>query len=265
MRALPSIQGLWEEYKDDGLHIFLVESQGGTMGDLKDYAKERNLTFPIAIRNDSEFEKYKIGGGLPYAFVVGPDGKVVWQGSKGYGSVIKTQIERIKYPGLGKLEVNEECVKPATYFGEGEFGKAREEAVDVKEDEADNEAAVADAQYIIDRVDAKVASMNSKVDEAIDKKRYLDAVRLLEQLEGKAFKGMDEVQDKAEKRREKLEDDDAIEDEIKAWERLEKTLEFNKKARSDADRRANLIKFWEKYEGTAAAAEAKKLADALQG
>jgi hypothetical protein len=265
VKALPSVQGLWEKYKDQGLHIFLVESQGGTKDSLEQYAKDKGLTFPIAIRNDCDFNQYKGGNGLPYAFVVGPDGKVAWQGRKGYAAVIAEQLERIKYPGLGKFEVNEECDKAATLFSEKEYGKAREEAMDVKEDEADNPEAVADAEFIIKRVDEKVASLNAAVDDAISKKRYLDAVRLLEELEGKAFKGMDEVQEAAEKRREELEDDDEIKDEIKAWEKLEKTLESNEKARSDEQRRSNLIKFWEKYEGTAAAEEARRLADALEG
>lgn len=260
MKALPSNQALWEKHKDDGLHIFLVESQGGTLENITQYAKDRKLTLPLVIRNGSDFGGYKGGNGLPYAFVVGPDGKVVWQGRKGYEAVIEKQLERIKYPGLGKLDVNEKCVKAATKFGEGKYADAREEAVKVKEKEADNEHAVADADYIINRVDTKVDTLRAKIDAAKEKRRYHDAMRYLEELGGKGFKGM-EVADKAKDEAKELKKEQK--DELKAWEQLEKTVEANEKVKSDGDKKKNLIKFYEKYEGTAAAEEAKAMADGL--
>ncbi|MCA8919377.1 MAG: hypothetical protein KDB68_14060 [Planctomycetes bacterium] len=262
MKALPSVEALWQKNKDRGLHIFLVESQGHGQEELTKYAADKGLTFPIAIRNSCDFNGYKGGNGLPYAFVVGPDGKVVWQGRSGYGAVCLEQLERIKYPGLGKLEVAPECVKAATAFAEGDFAGAREDAVKVKEKEADNAAAVADAEFIIERVDAKIASLRAKIDDAKSKRRYLEALRTLEELSGKGFKGM-EVADQAKDEAKELKKEQK--DEIKAWEQLEKTVEANEKARDDADKKKNLIKFYEKYEGTAAAEEAKTLADALSG
>ena len=260
MKALPSNQALWEKHKDDGLHIFLVESQGGTLEDITQYAKDRNLTLPLVIRNGSDFGGYKGGNGLPYAFVVGPDGKVVWQGRKGYEAVIAEQLERIKYPGLGKLEVAKECVKAAEKFGKGDLAGAREEAEKVKEKEGDNEAAVADAEYIIQRVDGKIETLRNKIDAAKEKRRYHDAVRYLEELSGKSFKGL-EVADTAKEELKDLKKEQK--DELKAWEQLEKTLEANEKVKSDGDKKKNLIKFYEKYEGTAAAEEAKVLAGGL--
>lgn len=230
------------------------------MEDITQYAKDRGLTFPIPIRNGSDFNGYKGGNGLPYAFVVGPDGKVVWQGRSGYEAICEQQLERIKYPGLGKLEVDPECVKAAEKFGKGEFADAREEAVKVKESEADNEAAVADAEYIINRVDGKIATLRAKIDEAKAKRRYHDAVRYLDELSGKGFKGM-EVADKAKDEAKELKKEQK--DELKAWEQFEKTLEVNEKTKSDGDKKKNLIKFYEKYEGTAAAEEAKAMADGL--
>lgn len=262
MKALPSVEALWKNNKDRGLNVFLVESQNHKLDELTKYASDKGLTFPIAIRNECDFGGYKGGNGLPYAFVVGPDGKVVWQGRSGYAAVCAEQLDRIKYPGLGKLDVAPECVKAATEFGEGNFADAREEAVKVKEKEADNEAAVADAEFIIKRVDAKIESMRARIDDAKTKRRYHEAVRMLEELSDKAFKGL-EVADKAKEEAKELKKEQK--DEIKAWEQLEKTLAANEKAKDDADRKKNLIKFYEKYEGMAAAEEAKTLADALSG
>ena len=264
MKALPSVQGLWEKNKDKGLHIFLVESQGGSEDDLKKYAADRGLTFPIAIRNSCDYNGYKGGNGLPYAFVVGPDGKVVWQGREGYGAVCQQQLERIKYPGLGKLEVAPELLKSATKFGAGDFAGAKDEALKVKEKEVDNEPAIADADYIIARVDARVAELRAKIDDAKAKRRYHEAVAMLEELSGKAYKGMEES-DKAGEELKELKKDKAAKEELKAWDQLEKTLAANEKAKSDEDKVKNLMKFAEKYEGTAAAEEANALAEKFKG
>jgi hypothetical protein len=259
VKALPSNQAFYEKHKDKGLHFFLVERQGGTLEDITKYAKDRGLTIPIPV-GGSDFSNYRGGGGLPYAFVVGPDGKVVWQGSKGYEAVVLKELERIKYPGLGKLEVAAECTKAAEKFAGGDFAGARDEATKVKEKNADNEAAVADAEYIIKRVDDKVAGLRSKIDDAKSKRRYHDALRFLEELGGKGYKGIeaadsvkDEIKDIKKEHK----------DELKAWDQLEKVIESNEKLKSDADKKKNLIKFYEKNEGTAAAEEAKSLAGAI--
>lgn len=262
MKALPSVEALWKNNKDRGLHVFLVESQGGTEDDLKKYAAEKGLTFPIAIRNSCDFNGYKGGNGLPYAFVVGPDGKVVWQGREGYGAVCVQQLERIKYPGLGKLEVAPECVKAATKFATGDYAGAKDEALKVKEKEAENEAALADAEFIINRVDARMTGLRTRIDDAKSKRRYHEAVAMLEELSGKGYKGTEEAEHAAEELKELKKDKD-VKNELKAWDQLQKTLDANEKAKSEGDKYKNLIKFAEKYEGTAAADEAKALADQL--
>jgi hypothetical protein len=188
----------------------------------------------------------------------------VWQGREGYGAVCVQQLERIKYPGLGRLEVAPELVKAATSFGTGLYAAAREEAMKVKEKEAENAALVEEADYIIKRVEDRVAGMRAKIDDAKGKKRYHEAVAMLEELSGKAYKGMAES-DAAATELKDLKKDKAVKDELKAWDGLAKTLEANEKLKSDADKKKALIKFWEKNEGTAAAEEAKALADAMGG
>lgn len=263
MKALPSIEALWKNNKDKGLHIFMIESQGGTLEDITKYAKDRGLTLPIPI-GGSGFSNFPGGNGLPYAFVIGPDGKVAWQGREGYGAVCVRELERIKYPGLGKLDVAPQLVKSATSFGTGNYAAAREEAMKVKEKEAENAAVVEEADYIIKRVEDRVTSLRTKIDDAKDRKRYHEAVVMLETLSGKAYKGMAESDAAVEELKE-LKKDKAVKEELKAWDALAKVVEANAKVKSDADKKKNLIKFWEKYEGMAAAEEAKALADAMGG
>ena len=264
MKALPSVEALWKNNKDRGLHIFLVESQGGTLEDITKYAAGKGLTFPIPIGSGANFSNYPGGNGLPYAFVIGPDGKVAWQGREGYAAAAVKELERIKYPGLGKLEVAPELVKSATSFGTGSYGAAHEEALKVKEKQADNEAAVADADYIIQRVEERVTALRAKIDEAKGTKRYHEALAMLDVLASKAYKGLPESEPAAGEAKE-LRKDKAVKEELKAWDALTKTLEANEKAKSDVDKKKNLIKFYEKYEGMAAAEEAKTLAEALSG
>jgi len=260
--ALPSIQGLWTKHGGKGLNIFLVESQGGTKDDLTKYAADRGLTFPIAIRNGSSFEGYKGGNGLPYAFVVGPDGKVVWQGRSGYAAVIEEQLKRIKYPGLGKLDVVKDLEKSAVMFGAGDFAKAAEEAAKVKEKKGDDAAVVSDADYIIARVNSKAASLRAKIDAEKASKRYHDALKDLETLSGKGFKGM-EVADAAAAELKELKADKAVKEEVKAWDALAKVVEANEKVKDAATKKKNLEGFAKKNEGTAAGEEAAAMAGAI--
>lgn len=263
MKALPSVQGLWTKHGGKGLHIFLVESQGGTLEDITKYAAERGLTFPMPIRNGSSFENYPGGSGLPYAFVIGPDNKVVWQGRSGYEAVIETQLKRIKYPGLGKLDVAKELEKSATLFGTGEFAKAAEEAAKVKEKKGDDAAVVADADYIIARVEARATALRGKIDAAKGARRYHEAVKGLETLSGKGFKGM-EAATAAEAELKELKADKTIKEELKAWDALAKVVEANEKEKVAAVKKKNLENFAKKNEGMAAAEEANALAAAIK-
>lgn len=264
MKALPSIQALWTKHGGKGLNIFLVESQGGTLDDITQYAKDRGLTFPMPIRNGSSFENYQGGNGLPYAFVIGPDSKVVWQGRSGYEAVIETQLKRIKYPGLGKLDVVKDLEKSAVLFGTGEFAKAAEEAAKVKEKKGEDAAVAADADYIIARVESKVTALRGKIDAAKGAKRYHEAVKALETLSGKGFKGM-EAATAAESELKELKADKEVKEELKAWDALAKVLEANEKEKVASVKKKNLETFAKKNDGTAAAEEAAKLAGEVKG
>lgn len=257
MAALPSLQSLWLNHGGKGLHMFLVESQGGTAETITAYAKERGLTFPIPLGGGG-FANYKGGNGLPYAFVVGPDAKVVWQGHSGYESVIANQLKRIKYPGLGKLEVAKEVQAAATLFGAGEYAKAAAAAAKVKEKKADDAEVVADAELVINRVNQKAGSIRAKVDAAKSARRYHEAQAGLELLAGKGFKGM-EVSGTAAAELKEMKGDKGIQKEIKAWKDLDTVVESNAKTKDLPTKRTNLKNFIRKYEGTAAAEEAAKL------
>jgi hypothetical protein len=195
--------------------------------------------------------------------VIGPDGKLAFEGKHGYEAAISKELARIKYPGLGKLEVAPGLEKAAQSFVDGAYAKAKEEAAKLKEKKADDAAVVADAEFIIGRVDETATKLQEKVTSTKESKRYHETVRALETL-AKGFKGT-EVGDTADDELKALKKDKEIKEELKAWDQLEKVIAANEKVKDAPGKRKNLATFAEKFEGTAAAAEAKKLHDEITG
>lgn len=247
---------MYRELAPKGLSMFLIHAQNEDKEWMTDYAKRKGLTFPIPIQQDCDFMAFDKGERitLPYAFVISPEGEVVWQGRDGYEAQVRAQVARIKYPKLRKLEVAPEIVEAATAFENGEYADSRDAALKVKEKAGDNEAAVADADYVLAKLAEHLAEMRTKIDLAKEEKRYHHAVAMLEELSGKPYKGM-EACDAAKEELKALKKDKEVKAEIKAWEQYEKTLAAIEKS-GEEERRKALEKFIKKYEGTAAASEA---------
>jgi hypothetical protein len=262
VRALPSLQSLYDANKDKGLHIFHVDAQGATRERMTEFLRERNNTVPTPI-SGSDFGAYRSAspGGLPYAFVIGVDGTVVWEGRGGYNAPIQEELAKIKYPGLGRLEVARPLERAATAFASGELARAQQEAERQKERNEDNEEVVADAEFIIERVQQRAEAMKNRVQEAKDARRYHEAIAALEEIQS-AFRGTEMANEARDEVRDMRRDRD-IQAELRAWTELDRVIQQNERARDNATRRQALNRFYERYEGTAAAEEAKKLAQAL--
>ncbi|MEE9310902.1 MAG: hypothetical protein V3V10_00690, partial [Planctomycetota bacterium] len=61
MRALPSVQKFYEDNKDRGLHVFLVNSQAEPDGGMQKWADDNGLTFPIPMARGG-FSSYPVSG-----------------------------------------------------------------------------------------------------------------------------------------------------------------------------------------------------------
>ncbi|MCZ7607849.1 MAG: redoxin domain-containing protein [Planctomycetota bacterium] len=260
LRSMPEVQGLWDKFEGKGLHIFMVERQNSSEADIQKVYDSKGLTFPQVLEGD--MGGFPGVGTIPYAYVIGVDGKVIFESNTGYGAVIEREIEKIKYLGLGKNDVAPGLEKAATSFAKKDYAAAREEAQRAKDKEGAGEDLVADADYIIGRVDVVVANLRKRIDAAKDARRYHEAIALLEELSGKQFKGMDVAATSADELKE-LKKDKTVKEELKAWDALAKTLEANEKAKSVADKKKNLEAFIRKYEGAAAAGDAQKQLDSL--
>lgn len=254
---MPSLKRLWEENKDKGLHIIHVESQGHTEAEVRAFCKKNGVTFPNST-NRSSFSAYQGDNGLPYAFVIGVEGKVVFQGRGDYKSVIHAELAKIRYPGLGKLTVAKEVHKAATYFGAKNFAKAISEAEKALEklDEASEAEAIADAQYVITRTHSVAERHQKRVEEAKAARDYDIALEELGFL-AKAFKGL-EAGDNASSERKTLSKDATVKKELKALGALAGLNKILEKERDPAKKRETLLAFAKKYDGLRAAERARE-------
>ncbi len=250
---MPQLEQLWNETKDKGFHIFHIESQGASEEDLRKFCEEKNLTFPQVMSSGSDFNNYPGGNGLPYAFVIGVDGKVAWQGRSGYKGVIHEELKKVRYPGLGKLEVADAVHKAAAQFATKRYGKAIDMATKLLEH--DDAATVSDAQLVIARANLKGTQLVDQAKRDESNREYASAMATYKFLE-KAYKGHDRGKMAAEKRS-ALKKDKSVQKEIKAAAALAQVLVATERKNPPVQAQA-LAGFVKRFDGTKAAEKAKK-------
>ena len=255
---MPQLQKLWEANKDKGFNMFHVEAQGHSKEEVTAFLRKRGVTFPNTT-NRGDFSGFTSPGGLPYAFVIGVDGKVIWEGRSGYKMIIHQELEKIRYPGLGKLEVEKGLEKAAGYFGMKNFAKAIAEAEkkQASAEEAGNSALVADAKYIVARANSMGDRMEKKVAKLKGEKEYTKALQTLQMI-SQGFKGL-ERGDKAKTELKALKKDPTVKAELKAdatFEQLKKRLV---KIYDPAEKKAHLEAFAKKFSGRKAAERAREM------
>lgn len=257
IKSMPEVNALWGKYGGKGLHVFMLERQNGSEEKIKQiYApgykmpqvREGNFPYPGV-------------GSIPYAYVIGVDGTVIFEGHTGYAGVIDSEIKKIKYLGLGKPDVAKGVEKAASAFVARNYAKAIEEANAVIE-KAKDEAAVADAKFVIERCNATGAKLRSEADAAKSERRYVDALQALDTL-SKGFKGM-EIGDAAAVEAKELRADKEVKKELDAANGLMKVMDTFKTMKSNADKAKALRDFAKRNEGTRAASEASAKADELE-
>ncbi|HRJ77520.1 MAG: Thiol-disulfide oxidoreductase ResA [Planctomycetes bacterium] len=257
IRSMPEVNALWGKYGGKGLHVFMLERQSGTDDKIRQiYApgykmpqvKEGNFPYPGA-------------GSIPYAYVIGVDGTVIYEGHSGYVSVIDEEVKKIKYMGLGKPDVAKGVEKAAQAFVDKQYAKAIEEANKVIEKNS-SEAAVTDAKFVIDRCNAMGQKLRQAADAAKAEKRYLDAFTALETL-ANGFKGT-ELGDTAAAEIKELKKDKEVKREVDAANNLAKVIDGLKTVKTKADKVKTLRDFAKKNDGTRAAQDASAKADEIE-
>lgn len=257
---MPAFQKAYDAYKDKGVAFFAVEGDGLTKPENQAITGEWGYTFPVVTLADSKLSGYDMIT-MPAVYVINSFGRVVFQGNGDYDKYIESSLEDLKYPYLGKTEVAGDCEKAAEAFGKGDYTKALELANALKTGEPSEEVD-ADASYIIQRCETLAANWRATADSTRADGRYEDTVVYLEKLET-YFKGS-EIGDKAAAELKELKKDKDAKAEFKARKDLAKTLAGAKKMKNKEDKLSALYKFYEKNEGTAAASDAKAMAEAIK-
>lgn len=78
--TIPHLNKLHQKYKDKGLVIVGISSESAKK--VRPFAKKMNMGYHVAVDNNRSTNNVYMRGvrGIPHAFVVGKDGKVVWTG-----------------------------------------------------------------------------------------------------------------------------------------------------------------------------------------
>lgn len=254
IKSMPEVNELWKKYEGKGLHIFMLERQNHSEEQVAKLYSDMGLTMPQVVEGD--FGGYPGVRSIPYAYVIGVDGKVIYESNTGYVSVIDNEIKKIKYLGLGKPDVAKGLEKAATLFSQKQYSKSAEEAR--KFLDKGDDAAKADAQYIVDRVETMHSRLLERANKAKEERRYADAIAALTDIVN-GYKGSQPGTD-ADNEIKEMRKDKEISKELKASENLTKLVEGNKKLARPAQAKA-LRDFAKKNEGTRAAEDAKTMAD----
>ena len=258
LASMPKVQQLWDEYKGKGLHIFHVESQGHTEEQVVAHCESKGYTFPQTMRGSgTDFSAYPGGNGLPYGFLLGVDGKVIWQGRHGYEAVIHEEMKKVRYPGLAKTEVADGLKKAAKSFALGKYASAIREATKNLE----NAELAEGAQYIIDRANGVGERMREAVESAKESREFVRALQTLQRI-SKAFKGMP-IGDEASEEFSTLKKEPTVKKELKAERALLQIMVQVNKAPTKEKQAALLRAFAKKFDGTKAAERAARRAGTI--
>ena len=98
---------VWRKYKSSPDFRMVAIAREQTGDEIAPFMKENRLTFPVA--PDPEREVYKLFGnaGIPRSYVVGRDGRILYQ-SVGYDEGDFTKMKNVISKALAKKESSEE-------------------------------------------------------------------------------------------------------------------------------------------------------------
>jgi len=92
-QAMPGLQRLHEQYKDQGLVVLGMNYGERANGDPVGYMKKNNFTYGLMLNSEEIAKAYGVSA-IPAFFVVGPDGKVVHR-AVGYHPEGEKQLEEV--------------------------------------------------------------------------------------------------------------------------------------------------------------------------
>jgi len=236
-----------EKYADKGLTIICTTGESAEVieGFMDRHEQGVKINFPMSIQPNANWGI----SGIPHAALIGPDGKVIWDGNPGKG--VEKEVE--KALNARKAAINElpkAARKPALYLYEGLYGKALSEAekgAKKAKESGEKDACTAVAEKVKGIYERKL----KEVENLIEAKDIFSAAEMLKKLAAK-FKGVDFSKD-CSKRAKELAKDKELKDYYNASKMFHK---INATSRTlDAKKRNAAIKnfqaFVKKYDEVA--------------
>ena len=252
VKQLPHLNELHEKYGKKGLHIIGLYAQLHPVDQLQKFVKDHDIKFPQALNYDDDCYP---SPSLPKVWIIGVTGLIIFVGSKDYEKVLEDELAKVKRPGLGKQSIASEVEPAAKAYLEGKYPEALKLAGAITEGDFP-ESVIADAEFVIDRITDRVATLRARAEAAEVQGEYLLMFVSLDEL-ATAYKGVEGSEDAAE-RLAKAKADKKIIAELeanRAFTDLDRGLAF-KDAGYD-EWITELKKFMDKYKSTKAADHAK--------
>lgn len=76
-QEMPSMERLWQQYRDKGLVILAVSTDEGSPSRVKSFVKRLKLSFPILLDPDSKVSDLYQVSGLPVSYLIDKQGRLV--------------------------------------------------------------------------------------------------------------------------------------------------------------------------------------------
>jgi hypothetical protein len=205
------------------------------------------------------------GGGIPHAYLIGPDGVVVWEGHPSELQDGRIEDACRKTRDFYARKVASELKPAASAFEKGKLSEAKALAEAAKAKGAGNREVEADADYLVLRVGEMVAFWKRTIDGATEAGRYGDVFDTLAKIR-KHYPDSEEAT-AAEAKEKELKADPLVQREMDAWKKLEKIESDIQRAEGDEKKLKGITKklesFVEKYPSAKAAKRAQQLLAAI--
>lgn len=263
MGMVPKLVKVHEKYASKGLAIVAVSNE--PKGTLDTFSKSKSVNYRIGVDTTGAVWKAYPGRGVPRAWLIGPDGKIVFQGHPAgiTDEMIETQLKAIEALKLRDVDV---ALAPAkTDYEKKSYGAAYAKASKALKDEKAAEKVKTDAQYISDKIKEKGDAAVASVDELAAAEKYADALKRAVSIQ-QQFKGTE--WEKAAKDKEKdLKSNPAVKREEDAQSALAMAMKSEASFKRGRDKKKTIPGYeaiMKKYAGTQAAAEAEERVGALR-
>ncbi len=260
--TIPHLVELHEKHAKDGLVIASIHSPRGAdkKDDIVAFAKENRMEYAIGLDVDGAVSKaYQIEG-IPQAYVINPQGLVVWEGHPADAEAMTKAVEDAlvgakKDAGIAKIEGQSPKLDKAWRLIEKLDYKAAVKELQSIAKGSKDEKEKADAEGYLEDIRVLGEEKISQAESLLANKDFFEAASLLEEV-AKGFAGL-EVAKNAESKLKEWKKNSATKKEIDAGKLFADACKLEQGGKA-VEAAALYKRVLQKYKGTAAAARAEE-------